>query len=96
MVFKSFYESLWKIDYGGTKYTLSPHLAMSPSWCFKDRVHFLTQASAGFVKRPKMVLWGSGKLKTMFFDDFEQYEKIEFVDFLYGHIFFYVKKIYLG
>ena len=62
----------------------------------KDRVHFLTQASAGFVKRPKMVLWGSGKLKTMFFDDFEQYEKIEFVDFLYGHIFFYVKKIYLG
>ena len=54
----------------------------------KDRIHFLTQASAGFEIRPKMVFLGSGKLKTMFYDDFEQHEKIEFVDFLYGHIFF--------
>ena len=43
-----------------------------------------------------MMLLCSGKLKTMFFDDFEQYEKIEFVDFLYGHIFFLRKKKYLG
>ena len=48
----------------------------------KDRIHFLTQASAGFEIRPKMVFLGSGKLKTMFYDDFEQHEKIEFVDFL--------------
>ena len=39
-----------------------------------------------------MVFLSSGKLKNMFYDDFEQYEKIDFVDFLYGHIFFYVKK----
>ena len=58
----------------------------------KDRIHFLTQASAGFEIRPKMVFLGSGKLKTMFYDDFEQHEKIEFVDFLYGHIFFLRKE----
>ena len=34
-----------------------------------------------------MVLLSSGKLKTIFYDYFEQHEKIEFVDFLYGHIF---------
>ena len=63
-----------------------------PRHLIKDRIHFLTQASAGFEIRPKMMFLGSGKLKTMFYDDFEQHEKIEFVDFLYGHIFFYVKK----
>ena len=31
----------------------------------------------------------------MFYDDFEQHEKIEFVDFLYGHIFFLRKKKYI-
>ena len=35
-----------------------------------------------------MVFLTSGKLKNMFFDDFERYEKIDFVDFFDGKCFF--------
>ena len=62
--------------------------------CLKDRIHFLTPASAGFEIRSKMVFLTSGKLKNVFFDDFEQYEKIDFVDFFNGSCSVFPEKNY--
>ena len=53
----------------------------------KDRINFLTHASAAFGIRSKMVFLASGKHKNMFFDDFGNMNKIDFVDLLYGHVF---------
>ena len=45
---------------------------------FKDRIHFLTQGSAEFWIRLKMMFLTSGKPQNMSGDDFERNEKVRF------------------
>ena len=68
----------------GQKNIFLSHFRVAETSFFKDRIHFLTPASAVFEIRQKMVFLTSGMLKNMFFDNFERYEKIDFVDFFDG------------
>ena len=70
-------------------------LAAEYAATIKDRAHFLTQDSAETGIWFQIVVLGSEKLENMFFDDFEQNEKMGFLNFFNDEIFFYRKKLWV-